>query len=354
MPEDGPDEWKEAMLDGAFARAWDVSDEVLRERAGRSCADLPRHLSWVWDGTPLAGRDVLVRCWHGLGDTLQFVRFVPRIAAVARSVIVEAQEPLLPLLRSISRTVPFYPLDAGLPGRRVAIEAMEVPHALRLRLAELPGPIPYLAPPVAVTAQLPPRRTGAERARVGLVWAAGDWRRERSLAPPLLLPLTRLQLDLVGLQLGPARDDAAARTLTRSFVAALPEDAAITETAALICDLDLVISVDTMVAHLAGALGRPVWLLLDDDADWRWMRRRSDSPWYPTMRIFRQAQSGGWRPVVEQVAAALARGCAMPARQRGRNAICRGRVVEAVTLSNNDGGRDGHAQDSRGPSHDRS
>lgn len=354
MPEDGPDEWKEAMLDGAFARAWEVSDRVLRQRAGESCADLPRHLSWVWDGTPLAGRDVLVRCWHGLGDTLQFVRFVPRIAAVARSVIVEAQEPLLPLLRSVSQTVAFYPLDAALPRCGVAIESMEVPHALRLRLADLPGPVPYLAPPTAVTARLPRRRTSSERARVGLVWAAGDWRRERSLAPALLLPLTRLPVDLVGLQLGPARDDPAARTLTRSFAAALPADAAITDTAALLYDLDVVISVDTMVAHLAGALGRPVWLLLDDDADWRWMRRRSDSPWYPTMRIFRQAQSGDWQPVIEQLVAALTKMLAMPALRRGRNAICRGPVIEAVTLSNNNGGGDGHAQDSRGPSYDRS
>ena len=85
----------------------------------------------------------------------------------------------------------------------------------------------------------------------------------------------------------------------------IPEDATIAETAALICDLDLVVTVDTMVAHLAGALGRPVWTLLDADADWRWMRRRSDSPWYPTMRLFRQAEPGVWEPVVEQLAEAL-------------------------------------------------
>jgi hypothetical protein len=328
MPEYRPDEWKDAMLDGALARAWEISDKVLGERVGKSCADLPRHLRWVWDGTPLAGRDVLVRCWHGLGDTLQFVRFVPRLAAVARTVTVEAQDSLLPLLRSMSDAVPFYPLDAA-PRCEVAIESMEVPHALRLNLADLPGPVPYLAPPMPGTARAP----GSERLRVGLVWAAGDWRRERSLPPALLLPLTRLPLDVVGLQLGPPRHDAAARLLARSFAAALPEDSAIAETAALICGLDLVVSVDTMAAHLAGALGRPVWLLLDADADWRWMRRRSDSPWYPTMRIFRQVQPGVWPPVIEQLAVALPRAVL----QFTRNAIFRG-SVEAVTAFNNGGG----------------
>jgi hypothetical protein len=353
MSEDHPDEWKEAMLDGAFARAWEISDTVLGARKGKSCADLPRHFSWIWDGTPLAGRDVLVRCWHGLGDTLQFIRFVPRVAAVARSVIVEAQEPLLPLLRSVSDAVSFHPLDAAPTRCGVAIESMELPHALRLTLDDLPGPVPYLAPPAAVEVRTRPFRTGSGRPRVGLVWAAGDWRRERSVPPELLLPLTRLPVDLVGLQLGPVRHDAAARILARSFAAALPEDAGITETAALICDLDLVVSVDTMAAHLAGALGRPICMLLDADADWRWMRRRSDSPWYPTMRLFRQTQPGVWQPVVEQLTAALTRVLARAARPDARNATPHGPVVEAVTVFNNGGG-DGHAQDGRGPSHDRS
>jgi Glycosyltransferase family 9 (heptosyltransferase) len=302
-----PDGWNEAMLDGAFERAWVISDRVMRERVGCSCADLPHHLRWVWDGAPLADRTVLVRCYHGLGDTLQFMRFVPRVAAVARAVIVEAQEPLLPLLRSVCGPAALYPLDAELPDWNVAIESMELPHALRITLADLPGPIPYLAAPLSGSMAMAPRpRTGPERLRVGLVWAAGDWRRERSLSPELLLPLARLPIDLVGLQLGPARRDPAASGLVGSFAADIAAESTIVETAALICDLDLVVTVDTMVAHLAGALGRPVWTLLDAGADWRWMRRRSASPWYPTMRLFRQAAPGGWDPVVDQVTAALA------------------------------------------------
>jgi len=306
MPDQRPDPWTEAMLAGDFARAWELSDRVLRQRRGQSCADRPYHLRWVWDGTPLAGRRVLVRCYHGLGDTLQFIRFAPQVAAIARSVIIEAQAELLPLLRSIPGAAALYPLGAELPEWDVAIESMELPHALRLRLADLPGRIPYLAPPRGSRSPLRLPASRAGRMRVGLVWAAGDWRSERSLPPALLLPLARLPLDLVGLQRGPARHRTEVAGLVGALRWAQGGDAAIAETAALIGELDLVITVDTMVAHLAGALGRPVWTLLDAEADWRWMRRRPDTPWYPTMRLFRQPRPGCWEPVVEELAAMLA------------------------------------------------
>ncbi|HEY3909360.1 MAG TPA: glycosyltransferase family 9 protein [Stellaceae bacterium] len=301
-----PDEWVGAMLDGAFERAWEISDRVLRERQGRSCADLPHHLRWVWDGTPLVGRRVLVRCYHGLGDTLQFIRFVPQVAAVARAVIVEAQPALLPLLRSVCPEAEYHPLDADLPAWEVAVESMELPHALRIAPAELPGRIPYLRPPAECMGRRQADRDGPGRRRVGLVWAAGNWRRERSIPAALLLPLARLPLDLVGLQQGPSREDRAAAGLVGALCGMVPASATIAETAALICQLDLVVTVDTMAAHLAGALGRPVWTLLDAEADWRWMRHRSDSPWYPTMRLFRQERPGLWGPVIERLTAALA------------------------------------------------
>ncbi len=310
------DQWIAAMLDGAFERAWAISDRVLRERRGQSCADLPHHLRWVWDGTPLAGRRVLVRCYHGLGDTLQFIRFVPQLAAIARAVSVEAQPVLLPLLRSACPAAEFCALDTALPPWDVAIESMELPHALRITLDDLPGRIPYLELPSDCTSRRQANREKPERLRVGLVWAGGDWRRERSLPPALLLPLALLPLDLIGLQQGPAREDPAASGLTGALRGMIRADAMIAETAALIADLDLVVSVDTMAAHLAGAFGRPVWTLLDAEADWRWMRRRSDSPWYPTMRLFRQKRPGLWGPVIEQLTAALAHAATGPERDR--------------------------------------
>lgn len=295
-----PDEWTEAMLDGAFERAWAISDRVLRERQAQSCAGLPRHLHWVWDGAPLAGRRVLVRCYHGLGDTLQFVRFVPRLTALASAVIVEAQPSLLPLLSSVYPMAELRTLDTPLPAWDVAVESMELPHALRVSIADLPGRIPYLVSPPGHR-----RRRRSQRLQVGLVWAAGDWRRERSVPPSLLQPIASLPIDVIGLQQGSARRDPAAACLTGALRGSVAETASIAETAALICSLDLVVTVDTMAAHLAGALGRPVWTLLDAEADWRWMRRRTDSPWYPTMRLFRQPQPGIWEPPINDIATEL-------------------------------------------------
>jgi hypothetical protein len=185
------DAWREAMLGGEFERAWAISDRVLRRRRGQCCAGLPYHLQWVWDGRPLAGCDVLVRCYQGLGDTLQFSRLVPRLARLARRVTVEAQPQLLPLLRGLGGVSALCPLGGGLPPFEVAIEAMELPHALRLRLCDLPGPVPYLSPPPKPSANPCGWPARPERLRVGIVWAAGDWRRERSLPPELLVPFDK-------------------------------------------------------------------------------------------------------------------------------------------------------------------
>ncbi len=342
------DPWQEAMLDGDFERAWAISDAVMRQRAGQSCAELPYHLRWVWDGAALSGRNVLVRCYHGLGDMLQFIRFVPTLAAIARSVAVEAQPALLPLLSSVGGIVALYPLGAATPKYDLAVESMELPHALRIRLDELPGPVPYLRLPWAAAGQSLPGWSAPRRLRVGVVWAAGDWRRERSLPPALLTPLARLPLDLVCLQLGPARHDPSAAALLRIFASAVSGHATIVETASLICDLDLIVTVDTMAAHLAGALGRPVWTLLDADADWRWMRGRDDSPWYPTMRLFRQTRCGEWQPVVDQLMAAL-----MEAAFRAEAEQEQCRLVERM-IAFNDGVSDGGAHLSRSAYYNRS
>jgi len=294
------------MLDGDFERAWIVSDAVMQARVGKSCTELPHHLRWLWDGTPFAGRDVLVRCWHGLGDTLQFIRFVPQLAARARRVAIEAQPTLLPLLRSVSGVCSLHSLGAAVPACEVEIESMELPHALRIELGDLPGRIPYLEPPAGVTRDPPSdRRRRSAPLRVGLVWAGGDWRRERSVPPNFLLPLTQLPIELFALQLGPALQDPHACALIETMHGGIPADATICDTAQAIRTLDLVISIDSMIAHLAGALARPVWTMLDAQSDWRWMRHRSDSPWYPTMRLFRQPRPGAWKAVVEEVTLAL-------------------------------------------------
>jgi hypothetical protein len=294
---DQADPWGSCMRRGDFAAAWEISDSVLRARAGTPCWHLPRHEQYVWDGTPLAGRRVLVRCYHGLGDTIQFVRFAVPLRAVAAEVVVWAQAPLLPLLASAEGIDRLLPLHDGTPAVAydADVEIMELPHVLRTTLETLPATVPYLHVPAAP-------RADDGRFHVGLVWAAGDWDATRSLPPALLAPLAHLPgIALHRLQRGPQR----AGWEPGVGVDSGSDDPY--ETARVMRSLDLVISVDSMPAHLAGALGVPVWTLLRARADWRWMHGGERTPWYPTMRLFRQARPGEWAPVVARVTSELER-----------------------------------------------
>ncbi len=271
------------MRRGDFPAAHAISDEVLAERDPAAADDprLPYHLRWVWDGRGLAGRHVLVRCYHGLGDTLQFARYLPHLAQVAASVMVEVQASLLSLLcgtPGVRRWVPFRP-DAPLPPAECDIEVMELGHALRLEA--MGESVPYLKAEPGfdlVGANSSVSLPGMTARRwIGLCWRAGAWDAERSVPQDLL----QRACDVPGLRL--------------HSLAAHPPGADVLATARVVSALDLVVTVDTMMAHLAGALGRPTWLLLKRDADWRWMERRTDSPWYPTMRLYRQTRAGDWR-----------------------------------------------------------
>lgn len=291
------DEWTRHMLRGDFEAAWRVSDAVLAARAGQTCWHLPRHMQHIWDGTPLEGRRVLVRCYHGLGDTLQFIRYAPLLRSVAAEVTVWAQAPLIPLLRTVRGTGRLLPLHDGVPevDYEVDVELMELPHVFRTTLATLPAEVPYIHVE-------PARRPRSEGLAVGLVWAAGDWDARRSVPFPLLAPLG----EVPGVAWYSFQRGAALADWPAGF-GVVPDCATLYEEARLMRSLDLLISVDTMTAHLGGALGVPVWTLLQRDADWRWMRGRDDSPWYPTMRLFRQEKAGDWEPVVARVAEELSR-----------------------------------------------
>ena len=305
--------WRDAMRRGDFPAAWAVSDAVLaaRDRAASDDPALPYHLRWVWDGRPLDGRRVLVRCYHGLGDTLQFARYLAPLRARAGALTVEAQPELAPLLRTlpgpdqVRRTAWFdvRPFDPArpLPPAEANVEIMELAHALRLP----PPPPPYLRAPGA--APVP----GGDGLQVGLCWAAGAWLPQRSVPLAALAPLGRLPgVRLVCLQHGPAAADAPAGL----FAASLDPAATVQDTARLLAGLDLVLTVDTMVAHLAGALGRPTWLLLHADPDWRW-GGGGRSPWYPGIRQFRQRVPGDWSGPVADLEAALAAHAGLPRTQ---------------------------------------
>ena len=147
-----PDAWSAAMRAGDFERAWEISDRVLRRRvaSGETCWHWPRHLQFIWSGVPLTGQRVLVRCYHGLGDTIQFIRFAAALREIAREVLVWAQPALLPLVATADGVDRVLPLHDGTPDTEydVDIEIMELPHALRTTLASLPQRVPYLQPPV--------------------------------------------------------------------------------------------------------------------------------------------------------------------------------------------------------------
>lgn len=290
--------WMACMRRGDFEAAWRMSDALRCARAGVPCWHWPRHLQYVWDGTPLTGKRVLVRCYHGLGDTIQFVRYAPLLQAVASEVIVWAQPALLPLLSTVHGIDRLVPLHDGTPevAYDVDVESMELPYIFRTTLATIPAAIPYLH----VDPALLPRH---DHLAVGLVWTSGGWEQaRRSIPVALLAPLARVPgVQFYILQRGPALGQDA------PGFGILSGSDHILEAARVMRALDLVISVDSMPAHLAGALGVPVWTLLDAAADWRWLVGREDSPWYPGMRLLRQASPGAWKPVLRRVAIELGR-----------------------------------------------
>lgn len=285
----GVDEWTQAMRAGDHARAWKIEAETLaaRDPASRDDPAMPYHLRWVWSGSAFDGRDVLVRCYHGLGDTLQFARFLPLLATRAARVTVEAQPSLVPLLRSAFPAIAFHPFDvaAPLPPREVDVEIGELPMALRARPQDVSG------------TYLRIRATALPAGTIGLCHIAGGWDAERSLPAALLEPIARAH---------PCVTLVAATTMLPVLnPAGCPFD--MQETAALVAGCDLVVTVDTMIAHLAGALGRPTWLLLKRAPDWRWDPQARDTPWYPATRLYVQPRAGDWAAAVDRLRRDLSR-----------------------------------------------
>lgn len=314
--EEAPDlAWRLAMERGDFAAAWRETDraEIPRRRLEREGRFIWNPDYLLWNGEPFYGRRVLVRCNHGLGDTLQFIRFIPRICAMAEAVTVFAQPPLVELLCADGR---FGDVRDGwieeAPDRDVEVEIMELAYAFRCTPETVPR-APYLSAPRADVMLEPDPAAILE---IGLLWAASDWDVSRSIPLPLFDALAGLP----GVRFHSLQQGAQAEEWRDSRLPLQPlseQTGEITAAAAAMQQLDLIITMDGMAAHLAGALGRPVWLLLQHEADWRWMKHREDSPWYPNMRIFRQPAPGAWKPVLSQVRAELSTLLATAAGARG-------------------------------------
>jgi tetratricopeptide (TPR) repeat protein len=300
-----------ALLSGDFARGFQEYEWRKRhDDFRRAFLDLPGP---VWRGEKLDGRTILVLAEQGLGDTIQLARYLPWIARRGGvpgdgqgdvMVRLMCAPPLVPLLEGLPGVEMIVPRDAKLPEYDVWIDQMSLPRAFGTRPETIPHADGYLsADPVRVAAwraRLPGGR------KVGVVWAGNPGHsndRRRSLPYPMLERLLAAGgVDFVSLQCGARAAEAALLGLT-DWSAALTD---YRETAALVANLDLVVAVDTSVAHLAGALGRPVWVMLPFAPDWRWIAGRDDTPWYAGMRLFRQTVPGGWDGVVARIAAALA------------------------------------------------
>lgn len=261
-----------------------------------------------WDGSDLNGKVILLYAepGTGLGDTLQFVRYVPLVAQRGGKVILACQEPLLRLLRRVAGVEKVVVMGESLPMFDVQAALLSLPHAFGTTLDTIPDSVPYLVASkrhcFLLSAPIEPCL------KVGLVWGGNPEHthdRDRSCPLSAFQPiLTTPQVAFYSLQKGPHRT--ALTALPESSIQDLNDRLGdFADTATAIAQLDLVITVDTAVAHLAGAMGKPVWILLSFAPDWRWLMQRNDSPWYPTARLFRQTRRQDWDGVCHQVAVVL-------------------------------------------------
>ncbi|MBO0736770.1 MAG: tetratricopeptide repeat protein [Alphaproteobacteria bacterium] len=317
------------LLAGRFEEGWKEYEWRWKTKTLSSSA---RDFSApLWRGEAIADRTILLHAEQGLGDTLQFCRYAPLIGRGA-GIILEVQAPLVRLLSRLPGVMKIGARGESLPPFDLHCPLMSLPLAFRTTLDTIPAATPYLSADPSLAANWRERLVGLDGPRIGLVWAgqarsnfpaAAAVDRRRSIALKALAPLAEVSgVSFVSLQKdGPAAQAAnpPPGMVLHDFTGKLHD---FEDTAALIVNLDLVISVDTSVAHLAGALGKPVWLLNRFDTCWRWLLNRDDSPWYPTLRQFRQPRPGDWNSAVCAARDALHRlmagDCDQPsARQAG-------------------------------------
>ena len=291
------------LLLGDFARGWQEYEWrwklEQRENAVRNFQQP------LWLGAQaLQGRTILLYSELGLGDTLQFCRYATEVAALGAKVILEVQPTLLPLLAHLEGVVQTVPRGTPLPAFDYHCPLMSLPLAFKTDLTNVPRHIPYLRSDAERVAAWRQKLGPTNKPRVGVVWSGSMALRNdrRSMALKEMLPLMGAWAEWVSLQKEVRDSDAAvlvSRTDLRDAGAELHDFA---DTAAVVELVDVVVTVDTSVAHVAGAMGKPVWILLPfNPHDWRWMLDREDSIWYPTARVFRQPVNGDWASVVRRV-----------------------------------------------------
>lgn len=296
------------LLRGDFERGW--QKYAWRWKLKSLIRSKREFVQPVWNGEDLEGKSILLHHEQGFGDTIQFCRFAPLIAARGGKVILECQPTLRSLLSQIEGVHQVIAQPDVLTSVDYQVALLDLPRILGLTAETIPAKIPYLAPSEERLSKWKDRLSGEEDyLNVGVAWfGAAPHPNDRNRSIPIQTFSKLLDVKGVrffGLNKEERKADIAALRTVPNFenIGSSFED--FEDTAAAVAALDLVITVDTAVAHVAGALGKPVWTLLPFVPDWRWMLDRDDSPWYPTMRLFREARSGDWSEVLERVKAEL-------------------------------------------------
>ena len=295
------------LAGGRFAEGWPENQwrlshyDSLRPHLDFLDRQAPR-----WDGGPVDGKTVLLSGEQGLGDFIQYARYAPIVAAHGARVVLECPGKLMPLLATLPGVCELIETGAPLPPVDLQATLPSLPYLLMDRIGEtIPADVPYLGFDDE-TVETWRRRIGdGGRLRIGIAWTGNPdyWRNAtRSVPLPLFSALARIPGVRLFDLLGHGEDAGFPLESLGPEIAGGPRG--LVNTAAAMMAMDLVVSIDTAMTHLAGALGRPVWLLLATIHEWRWLRGREDSPWYPSLRIFRQATRGDWGEVMHRVARA--------------------------------------------------
>jgi tetratricopeptide (TPR) repeat protein len=310
------------LLHGDFAAGWHNYEYRWQTKMLRHAQRDFKQPQWL--GQPIDGSRILLHAEQGLGDTLQFLRFVPMVAARGAKVVLEVPSELRRLVENmLEPTAQIITRGNRLPDFEWHSPLMSLPFVFRTELASIPAPIPYLQAYPQLTrefAQQIALHSSNGCLRVGLVWSGSARHtrdRQRSIPLTQLGVLTEIPGTIFySLQKGPAAKDLLDMPIDMNLVDLSCHLGDFADTAAALANLNLLITVDTAVAHLAGALGKPVWILLTRNPDWRWLLDREDSPWYPTARLFRQSAAGDWSSVISRVHLELQQFVTDPAAHR--------------------------------------
>jgi len=272
----------------------------------KSFRNFPQPL-WLGDSS-LTGRTILLHAEQGLGDTLQMVRYVPMVEELGANVILEVPAVLISLLKTLRGNFTLVARGDALPAFDLQCPLMSLPLAFRTRIDNIPAPIPYLSADPEKQQTWRERLGPKVRPRVGLAWSGNPQHkndRNRSMSLHMLEPLLHLDCEYHALQKEIRAEDCMTLSQFKQIQNHAEELKDFADTARLIAELDLVITVDSAVAHLAGAMGKDVWILLPFHSDHRWLTKRDDSAWYPTAKLFRQHSIADWMSVIAEILAAL-------------------------------------------------